>query len=482
MRRLVLGAGAADRVAGVLSTWPGDLVAVVADDATASDLRAAGLSDVRVGDPATLDDAPDDVESVYVAAGADTPRVARAARGRYPDALLVVRRDADAGWSADGVADRVVDATDAVGERVVDAVTGEESSRLRRLRRVLTDADQPVAVVTHDNPDPDAIGAALALVDIARSVGVDAVPCYTGEISHQENRALVNLLGIDLRRLSDGGLDGFGGLALVDHSRPGVNDSLDPGTPVDVVVDHHPPREPVSATFVDVRAEAGATSTLLADYLEGYGIEPATATATALLFGIRVDTREFVREASDRDFEAAAFLLPHVDGSVLEQVESPSLRPDVVDVLARAVRSRDVRDSTLTAGVGEIRETDALAQAADFLLGLGGVDAVVVYGVLDDTVHVSGRARGGGVDIGETFRDAFGQVGSAGGHADMAGAQISLGVWGDVEAGADDLRSIVDDVVSDRFFEAMETALPAPRLSSTAEMILETPHDEAPDG
>jgi len=476
MRRLVLGAAgaAAGRVAGVLSTWPGDLV-VVADEATASDLGAAGV-DVRVGDPAALDDAPDGVESVYVAAAAETPRVARAARERYPDALLVVGRDTDAEWSVDGVADRVVDAGRAVGEAVVDAATGEGSDRLRRLRRVLAGVDQPLAVVTHDNPDPDAIGAALALADVARSMGVDAVPCYAGEISHQENRALVNLLGLDLRRLVDGDLGEFGGVALVDHSRPGVNDSLDPDTPVDVVVDHHPPREPVSAAFADIRAEAGATSTLLVDYLEGYGIEPTAATATALLFGIRVDTRGFVREASGRDFEAAAFLLPHVDQTVLDQVESPSFRPDVVDVLARAIRSREVRDGALAAGVGTIREKDALAQAADSLLGLEGVEATIVYGMLDDTVHVSGRARGGGVDIGEAFRDAFGQVGSAGGHADMAGAQISLSVWGDVGAD-DDLWSVVDGVVADRFFEALATAPSAPRRSAAAEMTLESSRD-----
>jgi nanoRNase/pAp phosphatase (c-di-AMP/oligoRNAs hydrolase) len=457
-------------VVGVLSTWPGDLVAVVSDDATADDLADLGAVDARVGDPA--DPPVDRADTVYVAAGTDSARVARAARERYPDALLVVQRlsDDDADLA---VADRVVDEGRVVGEAVLAAVTGDRADRLRRLRRVFAGAGEPVAVVTHDNPDPDAIGAALALVEVARSMGVEAVPCYAGDISHQENRALVNLLDIDLHRLDGGDLDGFGGVVLVDHSRPGVNDSLDPDTRVDAVVDHHPPREPVSAPFVDIRPEVGATSTLLVDYLEGYGIEPSAATATALLFGIWVDTREFTREASERDFEAAAFLLPHVDGSVLERVESPSFRPDVLDALARAVRTRDVRGSALAAGVGRVGEKDALAQAADFLLGMEGVDVVIVYGMVDGTVHVSGRARGGAVDLGETFRDAFGQVGSAGGHADMAGAQISLGVWADVDEGADDLRAVVDEVVADRFFETLETAPRAPTRSAAAEMTME---------
>jgi nanoRNase/pAp phosphatase (c-di-AMP/oligoRNAs hydrolase) len=475
MRRLVLGDGAAtDRVVGVLSTWPDDLVVVVPDERTASNLDSLGTLDVRVGDPTDLADAPAGVDTVYVTAGSETLAVARAARERYPDALLVVRRPADVDDDVESVADRVVDDRRLVADALLDATTGERAERLQRLRRVLTAVEGTLGVITHDNPDPDAIGAALALVDVARSMGVDAVPCYSGEISHQENRALVNLLDLDLRLLEPGDEAEFGGIALVDHSRPGVNDSLDPATDVDVVIDHHPPREPVSAPFVDIRPEVGATSTLLAEYLDGYGVEPSPATATALLFGIRVDTKEFTREATDRDFEAAAFLLPHVDVSTLDRVESPSLRPDVLDVLARAIRGRETRDGVLAAGVGRIREKDALAQAADFLLGMAGVDVVIVYGFCDGVVHASGRAHGGAVDLGETFRDAFGQIGDAGGHADMAGAQIPLGLLAEVAEQEDDaLRRIVDDVVADRFFETLETPPRVPTRAAASEMTLE---------
>jgi nanoRNase/pAp phosphatase (c-di-AMP/oligoRNAs hydrolase) len=475
MRRLVLGgAGAADRVVGVLSTWPGDLVVVAPNERTATAFADLGLVDARAGDPTDLSAAPDAVDTVYVAVDADTLAVARAARERYPDAMLVVRWPVDADGDVAAVADRVVDERRVAADAFLNATVGDRAERLQRLRRVLTAVDGTLGVVTHANPDPDAIGAALALVDVAHAMGVEAVPCYSGEITHQENRALVNLLDLNLRRLEPGDEAEFGGIALVDHSRAGVNDSLDPETRVDAVVDHHPPREPVSAPFVDLRPEVGATSTLLAEYLEWYGIDPSPATATALLFGIRVDTREFTRETNDRDFEAAAFLLPHVDVSTLDRVESPSLRHDVLDVLARAIRGREIRDDALAAGVGRIRETDALAQAADFLLGMAGVDVVIVYGFYDGVVYVSGRARGGAVDLGETFRDAFGQIGDAGGHADMAGAQISLGLLAEVEEQNDEaLRSVVDDVIANRFFETLETAPRVPNRAAASEMALE---------
>jgi nanoRNase/pAp phosphatase (c-di-AMP/oligoRNAs hydrolase) len=486
MRRLVLGdEDVGGTVLGVLSTWGGDLTAVIDDESRVETLREGSQPvDARAGDPADRAEYPDGVDAVFVAVGGErVDDVTASARDRFPAALLVVYLpvDADAATRdrvAD-LADRVVDERTTLADAVTEVASGEPASRLQRLRRVLGSVAEPLAVVMHDNPDPDAIGSALALAALAERLGVDAVPCYSGEISHQENRALVNLLDIDLRRIDAEDVADFGGVALVDHSRPGVNDCLPPGTRVDVVIDHHPPREPVEARFVDLRAEAGATSTLLAEYFRAYRVDPSPVVATTLLFGIRVDTREFTREATDRDFEAAAYLHPYADGGVLEQVESPSMSAGVLDTLAAAVRSRDVRGEALAAGVGRIREKDALAQAADYLLGMAGVNVVIVYGFLNGTVHVSGRARGGSVDLGETVRDAFGPIGSAGGHADMAGAQIPLGILGDVDDSSDEsLASVVDEVIATRFFRALETAPTAPASEDAAGLTFEFPTDE----
>jgi hypothetical protein len=108
-------------------------------------------------------------------------------------------------------------------------------------------------------------------------------------------------------------------------------------------------------------------------------------------------------------------------------------------------------------GVGRLGDRDALAQAADQLLDMDDVTTTFVYGIADGTVYVSARARGSDVDLGETLRDAFDQIGSAGGHADMAGAQLSLGLLEDADADDESLTQIVDGVVTDRFLEAFES-------------------------
>ncbi|WP_251330779.1 DHH family phosphoesterase [Haloplanus pelagicus] len=465
VRRLVLGCGRdGGRVVGVVSTWGGELRIVTPEGPQTDGLDST--TEVVHGDPADPETYPETADVVLVLGDADRGvAAAEQARTAFPDALLVAVTDGDGPADAlASVADRVVDARAIVTEHLLDAVTGDGAERVWRLLNVLRGIDGRLAIVMHNNPDPDAIASALALADIAQSVGVEADACYYGDISHQENRALVNLLELDLCNLSpDEGIEEYAGVALVDHSRPGVNDGLDPDTAVDVVVDHHPPRAPVEARYVDLRSDVGATSTLLAEYLNRLGIDPGREVATALLYGIRIDTREFTREAVEADFEAAAFLQSYVDESVLERVESPNVTPEVLSTLAAAIRNRDVRRNVLTTGVGRIHDRDALAQAADKLLDMDGIRIVVVYGFMDETVFVSGRARATDVDLGEVLRAALGAIGSAGGHADMAGAQIPLGILGSVEEeSTDSLTQVVDEVIAERIFEVLESPPSAP--------------------
>jgi len=463
--RLVVGAGS-PVLALVTSMNTSDRsVHVVTDDSRrAETLRSAGATVAVVDeiDRAALADVerPDSA----VVAGRDPERNATAARllrAAFPDLFLVAYLGDDA--TADDralleqVSDRLVDPTAVVADRL-SQVAGEEGTRTRRLQRVLRDIDGHLAIVAHDNPDPDAIASAVALAKLAERAGCTATVCYYGSISHQENRAFVNLLEYDLVQLDDEiALDSYDGFALVDHSRPGVNDQLPEELPIDIVIDHHPPRFPVEARYVDLRSGVGATSTLMVDYFERLDVEIPPAIATGLLFGIRVDTKDFQREVSVEDFEAAANLVARADIDALQRIENPSVSAETIETIGRAIDNRREEGSVLLSCVGPLSDRDALAQAADQLLELEGVQAIIVYGVLDETIYVSARARGADIDLGEVLRDAFGQIGSAGGHADMAGAQITLGMLESVDRRDDSLRAVVSSVVNDRFLDAIDS-------------------------
>lgn len=467
MDRLVLGSGPiGSSLVERLADRPDRLVVLVEDDQRAEALREEGTDarHVDLSDVDSIRTVAGSIDSVVVAPDGPerTADVAEAASDAYPDAFVLAclaagASDEERARVAER-ADRVVVATDETSRFLLDRA-GDAGIRTRKLQRVLRDVEGKLAVVAHDNPDPDAIASAVGVRQIAEASGVEAEVCYYGEINHQENRALVNLLEFDLRNLTvDDDLSEFGGFALVDHSRAGINDGLPESTPVDVVVDHHPPRAPVEARFVDLRSEVGATSTLVTGYLQQLCIEPSAELATGLLYGILTDTRDFSREVSKADFEAASRLVEHVDSGEIQRIESPSVAGETLELIAAAVRNRRVDDDVLTTCVGEISSRDALPQAADKLLELEGVSTTLVFGYTDAAVFVSARSRGTDLDLGEVLRDAFDQIGSAGGHADMAGAQIPVGFLIE-ETDEADRGEVIEDVITDRFFEALGVGL-----------------------
>lgn len=462
---LVLGSGSlVQTVVGALEDRPGSLRVGTANDHIASVLRNEGVT-VEILDPADRDALAQfeavDIVCVFQDAASHNEQVAEAARAAFPDAKVIAysgTNAADHGAGLAGIADRVIDPATVVAEHILDRVN-DSNRRNRQLWQVLRGIDN-LGIVTHDNPDPDAIASGVALANLARAAGCAAEVCYFGDITHQENRAFVNVLDLELRNPADADevLETFDGIALVDHSRPGVNDQLPEDLVVDIVIDHHPPRAPVDARFVDLRSHVGATSTLLAEYLTTFGVAIDDTVATALLFGIHVDTNGFTREVAPNDFEAAALLVGRADLETLERIKSPSISPQTFDVIARATQNRRVEGKVLMSFVGTTTDRDALAQAAERLLSLEGITTTMVYGVMEGTVFVSARSRSTEIDIGETLREAFEQIGNAGGHVDMAGAQITLGVLEAVEADEESLHDIVEEVIVTRFLDAIDTA------------------------
>jgi len=319
--------------------------------------------------------------------------------------------------------------------------------------RDLLGGGESVTILCHNNPDPDCLASALALGRIAAAAGVDEWRiAYSGEISHQQNRAFVTLLDMDLERFDpetlrdrpDASL-----LAFVDHSVPGRNNRVPEETPVDIVVDHHP-AEAVDARFVDHREAVGATATIFTEYVRDLDTDLDAELATGLLFAIRRETLEFLRGTTRAEYEAAGFLHERADTDLLRQLASPSASGATLDAIATAIENRRTRGSVLISHVGRTTEHDALPQAADYLQTLEGVETAIVFGIVGRSIHLSGRTTDPRIHLGDALEDAFADVGTAGGHQDMAGGEVPLGVFADYTGDDDHLLAMVESVVSER--------------------------------
>ncbi|MBU3967914.1 MAG: NAD-binding protein [Euryarchaeota archaeon] len=314
--------------------------------------------------------------------------------------------------------------------------------------------DGKFAIIVHNNPDPDAISSAMGLKEIAGSVGVKAEIHYRGNIDHHENKAFVNLLDIELDQSTDFEASDYKKIAMIECSTPGVNNMLPHDTQVSIVIDHHQADiEEIKAEYVDIRPNIGATATIMTKYLQDLAIPIKTDLATALLYGIKVDTDDFCRNTDPSDLIAAAYLYPLANHDILSKIETPSRSIEEIEILGDAIKNRDIRGSYLLSNVGPIHNRDALAQAADYLLSLEGITTTIVFGLGDDHIYISGRTRDVRINIGKVMQDAFG-ADKGGGHSLLAGAQIPLGVLGGTKD-KQTLMKLAEEVVVKRLLSVI---------------------------
>jgi len=353
-------------------------------------------------------------------------------------------------------ADVVINPSSVIADAALRALeSGELEYKARQLADVIEGTEGRLAIVTHDNPDPDSIAAAAALNAIAAHLGVEADILYFGDIGHQENRAFVNLLDIELTPYADVDIDDYDTVALVDPAKAGEV-SLD--REVDIFLDHYEVDEAFDAEFADVRPNVSATSTILTKYIQEFDLSVSQEVATALLYGIRAETLDFRRDTTPADLTAAAYLYPFADHDTLEQVESPNMSPETLDVLAEAIANREVQGSHLVSNAGFISDRDALSQAASQLLNLEGITTTAVFGIVEDTIYLAARSKDIRLNIGRVLSDAFENIGEAAGHSTQASAEIPLGIFTGIEATEENretLLSLTEEAVTQKLFDAM---------------------------
>jgi nanoRNase/pAp phosphatase (c-di-AMP/oligoRNAs hydrolase) len=185
----------------------------------------------------------------------------------------------------------------------------------------------------------------------------------------------------------------------------------------------------------------------MTQYLQELDVPVDKRVATALLYGIRTDTREFKRNVTPQDLGYAGFLLPLTDSDLLDKIMSPSMSQETLDVIGKAIHERKIQSGYLFANVGYVMNRDALPQAADLLITLEGVNTALVYGITDNAIIISARNRDIRLHIGNALSEAFGDMGDAGGHPNMAAATLPLHYFGKVEDKARLLEIVIEPVL-----------------------------------
>lgn len=348
----------------------------------------------------------------------------------------------------------VVPGSEAVAEECLSRVKAYEKKKKKEALGEVLRSGKTMAILMHDNPDPDSISSALALKKVGETQGVESDLLYGGKIGYLENWVLVELLDVDLLSEVKPDFTKYDLKAFVDHS-PWDYTSIGKEVNPDIVIDHHIP-SPYRGTFMDVRDNVGSTSTILTEYLQLFDVEIDSKLATALFYALLVDTHSFRRGMSEDDIEALRVLRKKVDPEMLSQVErarySRAVKKthgdiDFLNVLGDAVKNMWEKGDVLFSFVGKVTYRDAVSSSSDYLLKMERARVVLVYGVVGDVLYISARSWDERLHIGRLLREAYADLGRAGGHPLIGGASIPL----------EKLPEDFEEEISERFLKVLHS-------------------------
>jgi nanoRNase/pAp phosphatase (c-di-AMP/oligoRNAs hydrolase) len=280
-------------------------------------------------------------------------------------------------------------------------------------------------VLTHDHPDPDALASAVALTKVLRGLRRRVTAAYGGIIGRAENREMARALKLRISHIKTIQLNRFRHFVLVD-TQPGTgNNQLPAGVVPEIVLDHHP-RRPSSrgVPWLDVRPEYGATATMVAEYLLASGMRITAHEATALVYAILTETRDFGREASSPDKAVYDQLLPLARKEDLARIQHPRLPLSYFVLLRQAIERLSGVDNLVISHLPDVTQPDIVPEIADLMLRLEGKAWSLCTGAHGDRIYLSLRTSKPRADAGRIMRRLVAPTGRGGGHGSMAGGWV----------------------------------------------------------
>ncbi len=325
-------------------------------------------------------------------------------------------------------------------------------ARVQQYQRYFADADR-VLILLHNEPDPDALAAGLALRNVLRRTRTTAIIGALQGITRPENLRMTDLLDIQVETIKPDEFATFDRVATVDV-QPHYFGGLLPR--VDLVVDHHPEQPGYTTVFKDIRADYGSTCTILTEHLRAVDVNISERTATAMLYAIKSDTLFFARQTNRVDLEAFSFLYPLADAALIRKMEGAEITLERLQHVTRALGASRLQNKVLSAFLGETSREDFIPYTADFLLQVEDVKWTMVSGVVGGQFILSVRNLGYTRNAGEFVKANFGDIGSAGGHRAMAKAVVPMDrfrqKFGDLSAPAiaDRIGDLAEAFLSDQ--------------------------------
>ncbi len=290
--------------------------------------------------------------------------------------------------------------------------------------------------------DPDSMASALSLKRLFWRRVRKVMIYHVNSIRRADNLAFIKLLRIDQKHVRYMRPSKITKWAILD-SQPDHHEEFKRRR-FDIIIDHHPLGPLSKAYFVDIKEDYGANATIMTEYLRAAKIRPSPTLATALFYGIKTDTDNFVRAVLPNDINAFRYLYGFTNMNIIKKIEGSEMTRETLASYRMAMERLTIFGDTAFIHMGVVDNPDVLVIIADFFMRLAEVTWSIVSGICNEKVIVILRNAGFRGDAGKTAQRMFGHWGaSAGGHKAAARAEIPLENIEKVREGYSEIGQIV---------------------------------------
>jgi nanoRNase/pAp phosphatase (c-di-AMP/oligoRNAs hydrolase) len=297
-------------------------------------------------------------------------------------------------------------------------------TKLDALVDILKDAPDEVFIQPHNVPDPDAIASSLGMYYLLSRRGIKKLAIvYDQEIEKANSLRMLEMFKVPMIPASQAATLGTEDWAVLVDAQKGNANITDLPTDEVAAIDHHEYKGNQGYRFEDIRPGVGSCSAIVADYFFENRIEPPREIATALLYGIFMDTDNLTRGASDLDINTFYRLYSLSDIDLIVELKGNEISVRDLEFYAEAFKTVEIYDE-----LGFLRLTSAndslLGAAGDIVVSVSGVNIVIAYAIRDKGIKISVRSTQDKVKANDMVRFLVEGCGVGGGHDNMAGGFI----------------------------------------------------------
>jgi nanoRNase/pAp phosphatase (c-di-AMP/oligoRNAs hydrolase) len=299
----------------------------------------------------------------------------------------------------------------------------ETETKLDKLAAILKNAPDEVFIQPHNVPDPDAIASSMGLQYLLAQKGIHTQIVYDQEIEKANALKMIELFKPPMIPANKAFTLGTEDWAVLVDAQKGNSNISDLPTDEVASIDHHEYQGNMGYQFEDIRPNVGSCSAIISEYFLENNITIPQDIATALLYGIFMDTDNLTRGVCSLDIDMFYMLYPLSNINLITELKGNEHSIEDLHEYAEAFKTIEMYQEMGFLKLNSSNDS-LLGAAGDIVVSVAGINIVVAYAIRENGIKISCRSITRKIKANDLVRYLVEGTGVGGGHDHMAGGFI----------------------------------------------------------